>query len=125
MTVSAASPTLTTSPNQNTFTLGTTPVTLKDTAVLQNGYHPTGAVIFTLFFNGGSTPVDTEMVTVNGNGAYTTPTGFTLPSSGTGGEGPTSGTPLTAATATTTTPATTTTTPDEQVTVQRRQSRRS
>ena len=81
--VSAASPTLSTTADQNTVTLGRTPVTIQDTAVLQNGYHPTGAIIFTLFFNGGSTPVDTEMVTVNGNGAYTTPTGFTLPSSGT------------------------------------------
>ncbi len=83
VTVSAASPTLTTAPSQDTVTLGTTSVTLKDTAVLQNGYHPTGAITFTLFYNGGSTPVDTETVAVNGNGSYTTPTGFTLPGTGT------------------------------------------
>ena len=82
VTVSAASPTLTTTPNQDTVTLGTTPVTLKDSAVLQNGYHPTGTITFTLFYNGGSTPVNTEAVIVNGNGTYATPTGFTLPSSG-------------------------------------------
>ena len=67
----------------DTVTLGTTPVTLKDTAVLQNGYHPTGTITFTLFYNGGSTPVDTEAVIVAGNGTYTTPTGFALPSNGT------------------------------------------
>src|SRR5262249_48014062 len=38
---------------------------------------------FTLFFNGGSTPVDTEVVNVSGDGTYTTPTGFTVPNSGT------------------------------------------
>ena len=36
-----------------------------------------------LFQNGGATPVDTETVTVTGNGTYTTPAGFTLPSTGT------------------------------------------
>ena len=74
MTVSAANPTLTTTPSPNTLAQG---VTLKDTAFLAGGFHPTGTITFTLFFNGGSTPVDTETVTVNGNGTYTTPTGFT------------------------------------------------
>ena len=83
VTVSAASPTLTTTPSPTTVTLGTTSVTLKDTAVLVNGYHPNGAITFTLFYNGGSSPVDTETVTVTGNGSYTTPIGFTLPASGT------------------------------------------
>src|SRR6202040_1889707 len=47
------------------------------------GYYETGTITFTLFYNGGSSPVDTETVTVSGNGTYTTPTGFTLPTSGT------------------------------------------
>ena len=83
VTVSAASPTLTTTPSPATVTLGTTPVTLTDSADLYDGYHPKGTITFTLFQNGGTTPVDTEVVAVNGNGTYTTPTGFTLPTSGT------------------------------------------
>ena len=58
-------------------------MTLRDTAVLEGSVNPTGTITFTLFYNGGSTPVDTETVTVVGDGAYVTPTGFTLPSSGT------------------------------------------
>ncbi len=57
--------------------------TLTDTAILAGGYHPTGTITFTLFYNGGTTPVDTETVTVSGNGTYTTPTGYTLPTTGT------------------------------------------
>jgi hypothetical protein len=83
VTVSAANPSLTTTPTPATVTLGTTPVTLTDSATLAGGYSPTGSIIFTLFHNGGTTPVDTEVVTVNGNGAYKTPAGFTLPTSGT------------------------------------------
>ena len=56
-------------------------MTLNDTAVLAGGYYETGTITFTLFQ--GSTLVDTETVTVSGNGTYTTPTGFTLPTSGT------------------------------------------
>jgi hypothetical protein len=78
-TVSPASPTLVTTPSPKSVTLGTTTVTLKDSAVLSGGFNPTGSITFTLFYNGGSTPVDTETVTVSGNGTYTTPTGFTLP----------------------------------------------
>ena len=58
-------------------------MTLTDTATLAGGFNPTGTITFTLFQNGGTTPVDTETVTVNGNGTYTTPTGFTLPTTGT------------------------------------------
>ncbi len=76
VTVSAASPTLTTTPSPTSVVLGTNSVTLTDTADLEGGYHPTGTITFTLFH--GSTPVDTETVTVSGNGSYTTPTGFTL-----------------------------------------------
>ena len=75
--VSAASPTLTTTPGSTSVTLGASTVTLKDTAVLAGGYDETGTITFTLF--DGSTKVDTETVSVNGNGNYTTATGYTLP----------------------------------------------
>ena len=83
VTVSAASPTLRTTPNPSTVTLGPNAVTLTDTAMLQGGFGPAGTITFTLFYNGGTTPVDTETVPVSGNGTYTTPTGFPLPSTGT------------------------------------------
>jgi hypothetical protein len=80
VTVSAASPTLSTTAIPDTVTLGPTPVTLTDSATLADGFNPTGTITFTLFH--GSTQVDTETVAVTGDGTYTTPTGFTLPSSG-------------------------------------------
>jgi uncharacterized repeat protein (TIGR01451 family) len=55
--------------------------TLTDSAVLSGGYHETGTITFTLKSPGGST-LDLETVTVTGNGTYTTPTGYTLPTSG-------------------------------------------
>jgi len=61
--------------------LGTTAMTLNDSATLTGGYFPTGTITFTLSYS--STTVDTETVSVNGNGTYTTPTGFTLPTTGT------------------------------------------
>ena len=82
VTVNIASPTLGTIPNPTTVTLGANAVTLTDTATLSRGFNPTGTITFTLFHNGGPTPVDTETVTVTGNGTYTTPTGFPLPTSG-------------------------------------------
>ena len=81
--MSAASSTLRTTPDPTRVTLGPSAVTLTDTATLEEGYNPTGTITFTLFHNGGTTPVDTETVTVSGNGTYTTPTGFPLPSTGT------------------------------------------
>src|SRR5262249_50787305 len=72
--------TLTTIPVPTAVTLGASSVTLNDTAVLQGGVNPTGTITFTLVAPGGAT-VDSETVTANGNGPYTTPTGFTLPSS--------------------------------------------
>jgi uncharacterized repeat protein (TIGR01451 family) len=72
-----------TSPNPTTVTLGANPVTLTDTAILAGCSSPTGTITFTLFYNGGPTPIDTEHVNVNGNGSYTTPTGFTLRGGGT------------------------------------------
>src|SRR5262249_35450371 len=74
-------PTITTAPTPTTVTLGTSPVTLTDLARLANGFNPTGSITFTLVAPGGAT-VDSETVKVNGNGVYTTPTGFTLPSGG-------------------------------------------
>ena len=59
------------------MTLCTTSVTLKDTAVLSGGHSPTGTITFTLY--DGSKLVDTETATVNGNGSYTTPTGYACP----------------------------------------------
>ena len=49
--------------------------------VLSGGYYETGSITFTLYL--GSTLVDTETVPVSGNGTYTTPTGYTLPTTGT------------------------------------------
>ena len=83
VTVSAANPTITTTPTPATVTLGPTPVPLKDTATLAAGFDPTGTITFTLFKCGDTTPVNTETVEVNGNGTYTTPIGFTLPTTGT------------------------------------------
>src|SRR5947208_1525408 len=70
-----ADPTLTTTPDAATVTLGP-PVTLKDTADLEGGLNPTGTITFTLIGPDGAT-FDTEMVLVNGNGLYSTPFGFT------------------------------------------------
>lgn len=80
--IAKASPTINTTPNTTSVTLGTSTVTLKDTAVLSGGNSPTGTIVFTLVAPGGGV-VDTESVAVNGNGTYTTPTGYTLPTSST------------------------------------------
>src|SRR5947207_2467505 len=74
--MSVNNPTLSTTPDQTSVTLGP-PVTLKDTAYLEGGSNPTGIITFTLVGPDGTTVVDTEMVLVNGNGLYSTPTGFT------------------------------------------------
>ena len=79
--VSKASPSIVTTPSVSSVTLGTSSVTLNDTAVLSGGYYETGTITFTLYQ--GSTLVDTETVSVNGNGTYTTPTGYALPTTGT------------------------------------------
>src|SRR5205085_1689350 len=68
-------PTLSTTPDQTSVTLGP-PVTLKDTADLEGGFNPKGSITFTLVGPDGTTVVDTEMVLVNGNGLYSTPTGL-------------------------------------------------
>ena len=78
--INQAIPVITTMPNMTAVTLQNAPVTLEDTASLTNGYYETGTLTFTLYQ--GSTLVDTETVSVDGNGTYTTPTGYTLPSTG-------------------------------------------
>uniref|UniRef100_UPI0005945613 DUF11 domain-containing protein n=1 Tax=Gorillibacterium massiliense TaxID=1280390 RepID=UPI0005945613 len=80
--VSAAGPTLVVSANPTSVTIGSSSQVLKASANLAAGYYPTGTITFRLLAPDGATTVDTETVTVNGNGTYTTPTGFTLPSTG-------------------------------------------
>ena len=82
VTVSPASPAITTTPSVTTVTLGTTSVTLKDTAVSvgrlsRDGHDHVHAVPRAARW---WTP---RRSTVNGNGTYTTPTGYTLPTTGT------------------------------------------
>ena len=72
-----------TTPSQTALTLGTSSPTLTDLATLAGGVNPTGTITFTLHAPGGTSVVDTETVAVNGNGNYTTPTGYTPPKSGT------------------------------------------
>src|SRR5271166_1979327 len=48
---------------------------LTDTASLSGAINPTGTLTFTLV-SPANTTVDTETVPVNGNGTYSTPTGF-------------------------------------------------
>jgi hypothetical protein len=72
--VSPASPGLSTTASPG----GIAGTTLTDIAHLSGGYLPTGTIIFLLTAPSGTT-VDTEVVAVNGNGTYATPTGFTLP----------------------------------------------
>jgi outer membrane protein assembly factor BamB len=71
-------PTISTTPIPATGTAHVT--TLKNSATLSDGSSPTGTITFKLFDVTDSTcsltPVDTETVAVNGNGTYTTPTGF-------------------------------------------------
>jgi uncharacterized repeat protein (TIGR01451 family) len=79
---SCTTPTITTTAIPSSVTLGTTPVTLRDTADLEGGNNPTGTITFTLTLNNQT--VHTEVVQVtHGNGTYSTPNGFTLTSPGT------------------------------------------
>ena len=76
-----ASPSISATPSSTIVPLGTSSVTLNDTAVLSGGYGETGTITFTLYL--GGTLKNTETVSVNGNGTYATPTGYTLPTTGT------------------------------------------
>ncbi len=81
--VRSASPSVITSASPSNATLlGDTPPTLKDSATLSGGYHETGTLTFTLYAPDGTTVVDTEAVNLTGDGTYTTPVGYTLPTSG-------------------------------------------
>jgi hypothetical protein len=80
--VREASPTLTTAANLTSVTFGTAAI-LEDTATLSGGYNPGGSITFTLVGPGSAT-VDTEAVSVSGDGSYTTPTGYALPITNTG-----------------------------------------
>jgi hypothetical protein len=73
-TVSPAGPSIATTAG-GTVTLGSG-AKLTDSATLSGGYSPTGAITFRLFAPDGTTVVDTETVTVSGNGTYSTPTGY-------------------------------------------------
>ena len=75
---------LTTTPSPASASLGDTPTVLNDSALLSGADDPTGTITFTLYYDGGSTPVDTETATVTGNGTYGTSTGYTVPSGATG-----------------------------------------
>ena len=84
VTVAPASPTISTTPNPTDVTLDDSgSPTLTDSATLAGGYNPTGTINFTLYDPDGTTVVDTETVSVSGNGSYSTPTGYTLPTTGT------------------------------------------
>ena len=61
----------------------TAPPILKDSATLAGGYNETGTLTFDLYGPDGLTVVHTEIVSVNGNGTYGTPAGYTLPTTGT------------------------------------------
>ena len=82
VTVNPGSPAIVTTANPQNVTWNGSPVTLTDRADIESGYNPHGTLTFTLFFNGGSTPVDTETISVFGDGSYSTPSGFTLPTTG-------------------------------------------
>ncbi|HKI18054.1 MAG TPA: hypothetical protein VKA15_09235, partial [Isosphaeraceae bacterium] len=84
VTVSPATPTISTTPNITVVPIGTA-TNLKDTAVLAGGYYATGTITFKLYAPGCGTAVDTETVTVNGNGTYTTPNGYCLPTNDSSG----------------------------------------
>ncbi|MHC5537608.1 beta strand repeat-containing protein [Singulisphaera rosea] len=77
-TVSKASPSVCTTPSISD-SCGTTSTIIKDTAIISGGYAETGTLTFKLYDPKGNL-VDTETVAVNGNGTYSTPTGYKLPS---------------------------------------------
>jgi large repetitive protein len=77
VTVVAASPLISSQPSPASLGLSSTASTLQDTATLAGAYNPTGTITFTLAY--GGTTVDTETATVSGDGTYSTPTGYPLP----------------------------------------------
>jgi hypothetical protein len=77
-----ATPAISTTPSAG-GPVGSTTVT--DAASLTGGSSPTGTITFNLYGQPGCTdkPLDTETVTVTGNGSYSTPTGYTPTATGT------------------------------------------
>jgi hypothetical protein len=76
VTISQAAPAIATSPSAG----GTVGTAVTDTATLTGGDNPSGSITFRLYgpsaaANCSGAAVDTETVTVNGNGTYTTPAG--------------------------------------------------
>src|SRR6202011_2516998 len=71
-TVTAASPTLSTTPGSSVVIGSGSKLT--DSATLSGAYNATGTITFTLN-NPSGTPVYTDVVTVTGNGTYTTAQG--------------------------------------------------
>ena len=85
VTVETSTPTITTTANPSSVTLDNTgSPTLKDSAsMFLVGAHPGGIITFTLY-DPNNTVVDTETVApIGGQATYSTPTGFTLPTTGT------------------------------------------
>jgi len=72
-------PSISTTPNPTTANSG---VTVKDSATLSGGDHPTGTITFTLY-DPSDVSKYTESVDVNGNGTYATVHGFTAGVAGT------------------------------------------
>ncbi|HQU43447.1 MAG TPA: choice-of-anchor Q domain-containing protein, partial [Pirellulales bacterium] len=80
---SLSGPTVTNDPNViEVGSEGLNSPVLEDTADLEGGAGPTGTITFNLYYNGGATPVYTETVNVNDNGAYSTTTGYTSVAAG-------------------------------------------
>ncbi|HET7419064.1 MAG TPA: Ig-like domain-containing protein [Candidatus Dormibacteraeota bacterium] len=82
VTVNKAAPTISTVPS-STSTPPKVGDTLKDTATLSHGYHPTGTITFTLTDPDGKAFGTPEQVTVDGNGDYSTATGYVADKVGT------------------------------------------
>jgi uncharacterized protein (DUF2141 family) len=77
LTVTPASPSITTSVSPSSIILGGSPSSATDTATLSGGYDPTGTITFSVYYSASSTAVCTDLVftsspvTVVGNGMYT------------------------------------------------------
>jgi uncharacterized repeat protein (TIGR01451 family) len=82
VTVAPNQPEISTTQNPDSGAIGDT---YKDTAHLSGGASPSGTITFNLYLeqNCQGSTLDTETVTVNGNGDYSTPTGFNIQNAGT------------------------------------------
>ena len=75
-------PSLTTATASVVPLTGQTTVLLSDQATLSGAPNPTGGAQIQFNLNGPGGLVGSEVVTVNGNGIYSTPSGIALPTSG-------------------------------------------